>query len=73
MVIILKAVLGVLSALFGTYYLRDVYKNRQTFSDKPWPGLAGTGFVTNFLDTLGIGSFASRLPFSSFLNWSTTG
>ena len=60
MVIILKAVLGIMSAMFGAYYLRDVYKNQHTFSDKPWPGLAATGFFTNFLDTLGIGSFAQQ-------------
>ncbi len=60
MVIILKAVLGIMSAIFGAYYLRDVYKNQNTFSDKPWPGLAATGFFTNFLDTLGIGSFAQQ-------------
>ncbi len=60
MVIILKAVLGVMSAIFGAYYLRDVYKNQNSFSDKPWPALAGTGFITNFFDTLGIGSFAQQ-------------
>jgi uncharacterized membrane protein YfcA len=60
MILILKAVLGIMSALFGAYYIRDVYKNRNSFSDKPWPGLAATGFFTNFLDTLGIGSFAQQ-------------
>jgi uncharacterized membrane protein YfcA len=66
MVIILKAILGVMTSLFGIYYLRDVYKNQQTFSDKPWPGLLGTGFVTNFLDTLGIGSFAQQTAIFKF-------
>lgn len=60
MIIILKVVLGVMTGLFGTYYLKDVLTNRRSFSDKPWPGLLGTGFVTNFLDTLGIGSFAQQ-------------
>jgi uncharacterized membrane protein YfcA len=60
MVIILKAVLGVMSALFGAYYVRDVFRNRGSFSAQPWPGLAATGFFTNFLDTLGIGSFAQQ-------------
>ena len=60
MILILKAVLGVLSALFGAYYLRDVYRNRDSFSDKSWWGLGATGFFTNFLDTLGIGSFAQQ-------------
>lgn len=60
MIIILKAVLGVMSAIFGAYYLQDVFRNRRTFSDKPWLGLGATGFVTNFFDTLGIGSFAQQ-------------
>lgn len=60
MVIILKAVLGVMTSLFGYYYIKDVLKNQKSFSDKPWPGILGTGFITNFLDTLGIGSFAQQ-------------
>ncbi len=60
MILILKAVLGVMTSLFGIYYLRDVFKNRSSFSEKPWPGLLTTGFVTNFFDTLGIGSFAQQ-------------
>lgn len=60
MVFFLKVVLGVMSGLFGAYYLKDALTNRPSFSDKPWTGLLGTGFVTNFLDTLGIGSFAQQ-------------
>ncbi len=60
MVIVLKVVLGVMTGLFGAYYLKDALSNRQSFSDKPWPPLLGTGLLTNFLDTLGIGSFAQQ-------------
>jgi len=60
MVTILKAVLGVMTSLFGFYYLKDVVKNRTSFSWKKWTGPATTGFITNFLDTLGIGSFAMQ-------------
>lgn len=60
MVIILKVVLGVMTGLFGAYYLKDALTNCRSFSDKPWPGILGTGFITNFLDTLGIGSFAQQ-------------
>jgi uncharacterized membrane protein YfcA len=66
MIIILKAVLGVMCSLFGFYYLRDVFKNSSTFSKKPWSGLLTTGFVTNFLDTLGIGSFAQQTAIFKF-------
>jgi uncharacterized membrane protein YfcA len=57
---ILKAVLGLMTSFFGFYYIRDVLKNTKLFSDKPWSGLLGTGFITNFFDTLGIGSFAQQ-------------
>ncbi len=60
MVIFLKVILGVMTGLFGTYYLKDALTNRTSFPGKPWSGLLGTGFITNFLDTLGIGSFAQQ-------------
>ena len=58
MAIILKTVLGLMTTLFGFYYVRDVAKNKESFSRKPWAGLSATGAVANFFDTLGIGSFA---------------
>jgi uncharacterized membrane protein YfcA len=66
MVIILKSVLGLLTALFGFYYLTDVYKNRASFCPTPWPRLLGTGFITNMFDTLGIGSFAQQTAIFKF-------
>jgi len=66
MVIILKSVLGLMTTLFGVYYLSDVFKNRLTFSEAPWAGLLGTGFLTNLLDTLGIGSFAQQTAIFKF-------
>lgn len=66
MAVILKAVLGLMTSFFGFYYLRDVIKNRKQFSNKPWSGLLGTGFITNFFDTLGIGSFAQQTAIFKF-------
>jgi len=66
MVIILKSVLCLMTTLFGVYYLSDVFKNRRTFSEAPWAGLLGTGFLTNLLDTLGIGSFAQQTAIFKF-------
>jgi uncharacterized membrane protein YfcA len=66
MVIILKSVLCLMTTLFGVYYLSDVFKNRRTFSEAPWAGLLGTGFITNLLDTLGIGSFAQQTAIFKF-------
>jgi uncharacterized membrane protein YfcA len=66
MTIILKTVLGLMTAVFSFFYLPDVFKHRREFSDKPWAGLLGTGFITNFFDTLGIGSFAQQTAIFKF-------
>ncbi len=63
-------ILGVLSAaaaIFAAVYLRDLLKRRRSFSTKSWPALLGIGFVTNFFDTLGIGSFAPTTALYKFL------
>lgn len=60
MTIFLKTLLGILTSLFGFYYLKDAFHKRKEFSPTPWPRLSATGFVTNFFDTLGIGSFAQQ-------------
>ena len=66
MAIILRVVLGLMTSFFGFYYIRDVIKNRKLFSDKQWSGLLGTGFITNFFDTLCIGSFAQQTAIFKF-------
>jgi len=66
MSIILKAILGIMTSLFGYYYIADVLRNRIMFSGKRWSGLLGTGFITNFFDTLGIGSFAQQTAIFKF-------
>ncbi len=66
MSVILRIILGSLSGFFGFYYIRDVIRNRKSFSDKPWPGLLGIGFVTQMLDTLGIGCFAIQTAIFKF-------
>jgi uncharacterized membrane protein YfcA len=64
--IILKAVLGVMTAFFGYFFSWDVFHHRKMLSAKPWPGLIGTGMITNFFDTLGIGSFAQQTAIFKF-------
>ncbi|MEI7422150.1 MAG: sulfite exporter TauE/SafE family protein [Prolixibacteraceae bacterium] len=56
--IILKTILALMTGFFGSYYIADVVKNKNMLSSKSWYPVLGTGFVTNFFDTLGIGSFA---------------
>ena len=66
MALILKAVLGLMTSFFSFYYSRDVIMNKEKFSGKPWSGLLGTGFISNFFDTLGIGSFAQQAAIFKF-------
>ncbi|WP_162418511.1 sulfite exporter TauE/SafE family protein [Cyclobacterium roseum] len=66
MSIILKVILGIMTGTFGFYFITDVFRNRKMFSGKPWSGLLGTGFITNFFDTLGIGSFAQQTAIFKF-------
>ena len=66
MSILLKTILGIMTGMFGYYYIADVLRNRKLFSGKRWSGLLGTGFITNFFDTLGIGSFAQQTAIFKF-------
>jgi uncharacterized membrane protein YfcA len=67
MVAVLRILLLGLTLPFGVYYLADVYKKRKDLSPAPWAWLLGTGFVTNMLDALGIGSFAQQTAIFKFL------
>ena len=66
MTIMLKTVLGLMTASFAYFYLTDAVNGKRTFSDKAWPGLLGAGFISNFFDTLGIGSFAQQTAMFKF-------
>lgn len=66
MSILLKTILGIMTSIFGYYYVADVLRNKKMFSGKRWSGLLGTGFITNFFDTLGIGSFAQQTAVFKF-------
>ena len=67
MEIFLKTILGLMTSLFGYIFAVDVFKNRKLISGKPWSVLLGIGFITNFFDTLGIGSFAPLTAIFKFL------
>ena len=63
---ILKPVLGLATASFSWVYFSDLFRNRGSFSGKSGPGLTAIGFITNFFDTLGIGSFAQQTALFKF-------
>ncbi len=53
---VLLAVLAIVAALYAFAFIRGFARARD--SDRLTPGKVATGFVTNFFDTLGIGSYA---------------
>ena len=67
MVEVLRILLCGLTLPFGVYFFTDVHKSRKGLSPVPWAWLAGTGFVTNMFDTLGVGSFAQQTAIFKFL------
>lgn len=66
MILLLKAILGMLTGLFSLTYFRDVIRNRSGKPAKAMPARLGIGFATNFFDTLGIGSFAQQTALFKF-------
>jgi len=63
----LLVALGIFSAVFLYFFLRDFFRNRSHAGGAGWLTLLGIGFGTNFFDTLGIGSFAPTTTFYKFL------
>lgn len=55
---IILGLLGILLLYFLYYFLRDIYINRKNLGEGSLWVAGVIGFVTDFLDTLGIGSFA---------------
>jgi uncharacterized membrane protein YfcA len=66
MTLIILGVLSAAGAIFAAAYLADVLRKKATYSKKSWPALLAVGFVTNFFDTLGIGSFAPTTALYKF-------
>ena len=62
----LLVLIAVSALIFAVFYVRDVLRRRPSFSKASWWPLSGIGFVTNFFDTLGIGSFAPTTSFYKF-------
>lgn len=58
MITIILSILGLLTAIFGVQFVKDVRANTDTFTEVSWAKLLSVGFVTDFMDTLGIGSFS---------------
>ena len=59
MVVIIIGCLGILTFIFSTYLFKDLANNKYRFENQTSFLITSViGFITNFFDTLGIGSFA---------------
>lgn len=58
-VFILRMVLILFTLVFAVYWIKDCIEHKEDFTKEKLVPLGIIGFVTNFLDTLGIGSFAT--------------
>lgn len=68
MITAILAVLGGLTGIFSIFFVKDVAANTNTFTEVGWGKLLGVGFITDFFDTLGIGSFSPTTSLYKFGN-----
>lgn len=61
-----QAALGAITIAFGYLFFSHAIRNKDSMSDASWAGLFGVGFIANFFDTLGIGSFAPSVAMFKF-------
>src|SRR6056297_2143521 len=64
-----QAVLGVLGAMtlwFSAVFVKDFASHKGELEDNSWGITLGIGFIVNFFDTLGIGSFAPTTALLKF-------
>lgn len=59
MVTILFSILGCICLIYLIIFVKDFIKNKEKLENNSWWKLSTIGFVTNFFDVLGIGSFAT--------------
>lgn len=68
-ILILIVGMVIFAAIFGVYLGIDMFKHRDTFSDKPIWGLAVASGIPLFFDALGIGSYAPQTTIYKFTHW----
>lgn len=66
MILLLKTILGLLTSIFSFAYFRDLFRRKEEIKIQQMPSRLGVGLATNFLDTLGIGSFAQQTALFKF-------
>jgi uncharacterized membrane protein YfcA len=63
-----QGALGLISIWFATVFFSHATRHKEEMSEVSWTKLSGVGFITNFFDTLGIGSFAPTTAFFKAMN-----
>lgn len=66
LVAILQTALGAITLVFGYLFFSHAVRNKDSMSNASWASLSGVGFIANFFDTLGIGSFAPTTAMFKF-------
>ena len=66
MITAVLATLGTLTGVFSIFFFKDFAQNKNDLSQTSWGKLLGVGFITDFFDTLGIGSFAPTTSLFKF-------
>lgn len=67
MITAILGVLGGFGAWFSAVFLKDFMNHKDNLENNSWPKLIGIGFITDFFDTLGIGSFAPTTALLKFM------
>lgn len=66
MITAILGVLGILTIWFAFVFIKDYMANKNNLEDNSFGKALGIGFVTDFFDTLGIGSFAPTTALLKF-------
>jgi uncharacterized membrane protein YfcA len=70
MITIIWIVFVILALLIGVVLVRDFLKHRHQLESNSWAKTGFIGFIANFFDTLGIGSFSIETALFKFMNQS---
>lgn len=71
MITIIWVIFAVMAVWIGVVLLRDVIKHREVLENNSWAKTGIIGFIGNFFDVLGIGSFATETAMLKFSKQST--
>ena len=71
MITIIWVIFAIMAVWIGVVLVRDVVKHREELENNSWVKTGLIGFIGNFFDVLGIGSFALETTMFKFSKQST--